>query len=73
MTFEMKTNDYVITPAKEQVLTISVNDVNINPVPFVDNSSTSSNIATAELFSGGTDTSSSTSSGTSYSWQHPKI
>lgn len=67
MTFEMKTNDYVITPAKEQVLTISINDVNINPVPFVDNSSTSSNIATAELFSGGTDTSSSTSSGTSYS------
>ncbi len=67
MTFEMKTNDYVITPAKEQVLTISVSDVNINPVPFVDNSSTSSNIATAELFSGGTDTSSSTSSGTSYS------
>lgn len=50
MIFEMKTNSYVITPTKEQILTITVDDINVTPAPFVDRSSTTSNIAKANLF-----------------------
>lgn len=50
MTFEMKTSDYVITPSKEQILTITVDDISVTPTPFIDKSSTTSNIVKAKLF-----------------------
>lgn len=48
--FEVTPDTYVITPSREQILTIIDEDIIINPIPFVDSSSTASNITKSGLF-----------------------
>jgi len=48
--FEVTPDTYVITPSREQILTIIDDDIIINPIPFVDSSSTASNITKSGLF-----------------------
>jgi hypothetical protein len=50
MTFEIQCDEFIIIPSKEQILTISIDDIYITPSAFIDRSSTSSNLAKAELF-----------------------
>ncbi|NDB78461.1 hypothetical protein EB155_01220, partial [archaeon] len=48
--FEVIPDTFVITPAREQILTSIDDDIIINPQPFVDRASTAQNITKSGLF-----------------------
>lgn len=50
MFFEMSSDEYLLVPTKEQIFTISLQDISVTPKPFVDKLSTSSSLEKASLF-----------------------
>lgn len=50
MSFFMNSDEYLLVPTKEQIFTIALSDISVDPKAFVDKMSTSSSLEKASLF-----------------------